>query len=64
MIKPWIFEFLQAPAPSDGSSLSGAVTAAFNEAHAFWLDAERQNFEGIFFSEHHFGLSLSPSPIS
>ena len=62
MIKPWIFEFMQAPAPSDREPLSGAMTAAFDEGHAFWLEAERLGFEGIFFSEHHFGLSLSPSP--
>ncbi|MBR1125962.1 LLM class flavin-dependent oxidoreductase [Bradyrhizobium lablabi] len=62
MIKPWIFEFMQAPAAGDGKSLSGAVTAAFDEGHVFWLEAERLGFEGIFFSEHHFGLSLSPSP--
>ena len=62
MIKPWIFEFMQAPAPSEGKSLSGAITAAFSEGYAFWLEAERLGFEGIFFSEHHFGLSLSPSP--
>jgi alkanesulfonate monooxygenase SsuD/methylene tetrahydromethanopterin reductase-like flavin-dependent oxidoreductase (luciferase family) len=62
LIKPWIFEFMQAPAPDDGTSLSGAITAAYNEGYAFWLEAERLGFEGIFFSEHHFGLSLSPSP--
>lgn len=53
---------MQAPAPADGAALSGAMTAAFDEGHAFWLEAERVGFEGIFFSEHHFGLSLSPSP--
>ncbi|WP_051389549.1 LLM class flavin-dependent oxidoreductase [Bradyrhizobium sp. Ec3.3] len=62
MIKPWIFEFMQAPAPGEGTSLPDAVSAAFNESYAFWLEAERLGFEGIFFSEHHFGLSLSPSP--
>ncbi|WP_161500032.1 LLM class flavin-dependent oxidoreductase [Bradyrhizobium sp. AC87j1] len=62
MIKPWIFEFMQAPNPSDGDTLPGAVTAAFNDNFAFWLEAERLGFEGIFFSEHHFAHSLSPSP--
>lgn len=62
MIKPWIFEFMQAPTPINGEALPGTVTAAFNEGYAFWLDAERLGFEGIFFSEHHFGHSLSPSP--
>jgi len=62
LIKPWIFEFMQAPHPSDGEALSGTVSAVFNEGYAFWLEAERLGFEGIFFSEHHFGHSLSPSP--
>ncbi|MBR0757630.1 LLM class flavin-dependent oxidoreductase [Bradyrhizobium jicamae] len=62
MIKPWIFEFMQAPVPREGEAPSGAVTAAYNEAFGLWLDAERLGFEGIFFSEHHFSLSLSPSP--
>ncbi|MBR0829983.1 LLM class flavin-dependent oxidoreductase [Bradyrhizobium manausense] len=62
MIKPWIFEFMQAPTPSDEEALPGTVNTAFNEGYAFWLEAERLGFEGIFFSEHHFGHSLSPSP--
>ena len=32
LIKPWIFEFMQAPEPSDGKALPGTVTAVFNEA--------------------------------
>jgi len=62
LIKPWIFEFMQAPTPNEGEALRGAVTAAFNGCYAFWLEAERLGFEGIFFSEHHFSHSLSPSP--
>src|SRR5262245_18661504 len=53
---------MQAPAQADPASLPGAITAAYNEGNTFWLEAERLGFEGIFFSEHHFGLSLSPSP--
>lgn len=60
-IKPWIFEFMQAPHPGDGEA-HPSVSAVFNESFAFWLDAERLGLEGIFFSEHHFGHSLSPSP--
>jgi alkanesulfonate monooxygenase SsuD/methylene tetrahydromethanopterin reductase-like flavin-dependent oxidoreductase (luciferase family) len=63
LIKPWIFEFMHAPHPADGGALlPGTVAAVFNESYAFWLEAERLGFEGIFFSEHHFGHSLSPSP--
>ena len=62
MIKPWIFEFMQAPNPGDGEALPDTIAAAFNDGYAFWLEAERLGFEGIFFSEHHFAHSLSPSP--
>ncbi|WNV11731.1 LLM class flavin-dependent oxidoreductase [Tardiphaga sp. 709] len=62
MIKPWIFEFMQAPTPDEGAALPGLVSAVFQDGNAFWLEAERLGFEGIFFSEHHFGHSLSPSP--
>lgn len=58
VIKPWIFEFMQAPHSSDGKALH----EVFKEGCAFWLEAERLGFEGIFFSEHHFSHSLSPSP--
>nr|WP_249136933.1 LLM class flavin-dependent oxidoreductase [Bradyrhizobium tropiciagri] len=34
----------------------------FDQAFELWLEAERLGFDGIFFSEHHFGLSYSPSP--
>lgn len=60
MIKPWIFEFMLGPESSD--PLPAAISAAYNDGVAFWLEAERHGFEGIFFSEHHFGASLSPSP--
>src|SRR5215813_13226468 len=48
MIKPWMFEFLHAPAADKGDAL--------------WKRMDTLGFEGIFFSEHHFGLSYSPSP--
>ncbi|MEH2623014.1 alkanesulfonate monooxygenase SsuD/methylene tetrahydromethanopterin reductase-like flavin-dependent oxidoreductase (luciferase family) [Bradyrhizobium sp. AZCC 1719] len=62
MIKPWIFEFMQAPNLSDGETLPSTVTAVFDEGYAHWLEVEKLGFEGIFFSEHHFGQSYSPSP--
>jgi alkanesulfonate monooxygenase SsuD/methylene tetrahydromethanopterin reductase-like flavin-dependent oxidoreductase (luciferase family) len=58
LIKPWIFEFMHAP----NAGAPGTVTAVFDEAFGVWLEAERLGFEGIFFSEHHFGHSFSPSP--
>ncbi|MBO0742473.1 MAG: LLM class flavin-dependent oxidoreductase [Hyphomicrobiaceae bacterium] len=38
------------------------ATAVFDAGVAHWHSIERLGFEGIFFSEHHFGLSYSPSP--
>lgn len=61
MIKPWIFEFMHAP-HLDGAPSSSAALAVFDEGFKLWLEAERLGFEGIFFSEHHFGHAYSPSP--
>jgi alkanesulfonate monooxygenase SsuD/methylene tetrahydromethanopterin reductase-like flavin-dependent oxidoreductase (luciferase family) len=62
MIKPWLFEFLPElgspgvePDPRD-------VTALFARYLDLWVHDEALGFEGIFFSEHHFGRSYSPSP--
>lgn len=62
MIKPWIFEFLYAP-DAEGQTIAPATaTAVFRDGIALWRRLEALGFEGIFFSEHHFGLSYSPSP--
>ncbi len=62
MIKPWIFEFLPElggpavePAPRE-------VAALFGRYLDLWVRDETLGFEGIFFSEHHFGRSYSASP--
>ena len=64
MIKPWVFEFFFAPGEH-----GRPVAASAEEAHAhfdryikLWERAEPLGFEGIFFSEHHFGRAYSPSP--
>jgi len=61
VIKPWLFEFLQAPATT-GEVAPADATAVFNNGIAFWKRLDALDFEGIFFSEHHFGVSYSPSP--
>src|SRR5215475_8363327 len=61
MIKPWIFEFLYAPG-HDGDAGRQAATATFDKGIELWARMDALDFEGIFFSEHHFGLSYSPSP--
>jgi len=64
MIKPWIFEFFFAPGehgrPVDVSAAE--AHAHFDRYLKLWERAEPLGFEGIFFSEHHFGRAYSPSP--
>ncbi|MBV9461821.1 MAG: LLM class flavin-dependent oxidoreductase [Bradyrhizobium sp.] len=62
MIKPWIFEFLYAPPAEDEEVARQTATAVFGKAIALWGRLDGLGFEGIFFSEQHFGLSYSPSP--
>jgi alkanesulfonate monooxygenase SsuD/methylene tetrahydromethanopterin reductase-like flavin-dependent oxidoreductase (luciferase family) len=62
MIKPWIFEFLYAPGGLGEEIVPQDATAVFDAGLELWQRTERLGFEGIFFSEHHFGLSYSPSP--
>jgi alkanesulfonate monooxygenase SsuD/methylene tetrahydromethanopterin reductase-like flavin-dependent oxidoreductase (luciferase family) len=64
MIKPWIFEFFFAPG-EHGRPQEVAPEAAFAHFQNYirlWESAEPLGFEGIFFSEHHFGRAYSPSP--
>jgi alkanesulfonate monooxygenase SsuD/methylene tetrahydromethanopterin reductase-like flavin-dependent oxidoreductase (luciferase family) len=61
MIKPWIFEFFMKP--RGPNEVTPAVTAEIFSRHVeLWQRAEKLGFEGIFFSEHHFGVGFSPSP--
>jgi alkanesulfonate monooxygenase SsuD/methylene tetrahydromethanopterin reductase-like flavin-dependent oxidoreductase (luciferase family) len=62
MIRPWIFEFLYAPGGPSEDVAPEVATAVFDAGVAHWQHIDRLGFEGIFFSEHHFGLSYSPSP--
>ena len=62
MIRPWIFEFLYAPGGPGEDVAPEVATAVFDAGVAHWQHIDRLGFEGIFFSEHHFGLSYSPSP--
>jgi alkanesulfonate monooxygenase SsuD/methylene tetrahydromethanopterin reductase-like flavin-dependent oxidoreductase (luciferase family) len=62
MIKPWIFEFLYAPGAQGEGVAPEVARATFEAGVALWQRLDKLDFEGIFFSEHHFGLSYSPSP--
>lgn len=62
MIKSWVFEFFASP-PELASKFDRQISADyFNDHLALWPRAEALGFEGIFFSEHHFGGAYSPSP--
>lgn len=69
MIKPWIFEFFRAPtetgmlvAKPKTNVTASDVADQFSSYWDMWGRAEGYGFEGIFFSEHHFGPGYSPSP--
>jgi len=62
MIKPWIFEFFPTPAELAERFDPAVSQRYFNAYLDLWASAEPAGFEGIFFSEHHFGASYSPSP--
>ena len=62
MIRPWIFEFLYAPGGPGEDVAPEVATAVFDAGVAHWQQIDKLGFEGILFSEHHFGLSYSPSP--
>jgi len=62
VIKPWIFEFFPAPHELEAQFDAKRSAAYFNAYLDLWTGAEPLGFEGIFFSEHHFGAAYSPSP--
>ena len=62
MIKPWLFEFFHAVHDPAGRDDPATVQAQFRRYLDLWVDDEALGFEGIFFSEHHFGPGYSPSP--
>lgn len=62
MIKPWIFEFFPAPREPGDAADPRRSAEYFNWYLDLWPRAEPLGYEGIFFSEHHFGPTYSPSP--
>jgi alkanesulfonate monooxygenase SsuD/methylene tetrahydromethanopterin reductase-like flavin-dependent oxidoreductase (luciferase family) len=62
MIKPWIFEFFGTPAEFHERFDAPRSQGYFDAYLDLWVSAEPAGFEGIFFSEHHFGRGYSPSP--
>jgi alkanesulfonate monooxygenase SsuD/methylene tetrahydromethanopterin reductase-like flavin-dependent oxidoreductase (luciferase family) len=62
VIKSWLFEFFHQPLDPALRSDPQAVNDHFRWYIDLWVRADTRNFEGIFFSEHHFGAAYSPSP--
>lgn len=62
MIKPWLFEFLPELGGPSAEPDPRDVAALFARYLDLWVRDESLGFEGIFFSEHHFGRSYSASP--
>jgi alkanesulfonate monooxygenase SsuD/methylene tetrahydromethanopterin reductase-like flavin-dependent oxidoreductase (luciferase family) len=62
VIKSWIFEFFATP-PELIERFDPQASLRFFDAYLdLWTSAEAAGFDGIFFSEHHFGAAYSPSP--
>ena len=61
MIKPWIFEFFHA-FEGDDIDDEAKIHDRYQRYLKMWTRDEELGFEGIFFSEHHFGPAYGPSP--
>jgi alkanesulfonate monooxygenase SsuD/methylene tetrahydromethanopterin reductase-like flavin-dependent oxidoreductase (luciferase family) len=62
MIKSWVFELFVPPAELAQRFDPAVSQRHFNAYLDLWASAEPAGFDGIFFSEHHFGASYSPAP--
>lgn len=62
MIKPWIFEFTHAINRPVDEIQPEDITEEFDRNLAIWESLESFDYEGIFFSEHHFDHAYAPSP--
>jgi alkanesulfonate monooxygenase SsuD/methylene tetrahydromethanopterin reductase-like flavin-dependent oxidoreductase (luciferase family) len=62
VIRTWIFEFFPPPAGLAERFDAVASQCHFDAYLDLWASAEPAGFDGIFFSEHHFGAGYSPAP--
>jgi alkanesulfonate monooxygenase SsuD/methylene tetrahydromethanopterin reductase-like flavin-dependent oxidoreductase (luciferase family) len=62
VIKPRVFEFFPAPREPGATTDPQRSADYFNWYLDLWPRAELLGYEGIFFSEHHFGPAYSPAP--
>lgn len=62
MIKPWLFEFFHSEHDLARRENPAAMQQRFQDYIDLWTLDDELGWEGIFFSEHHFGPGYSPSP--
>ena len=62
MITSWLFEFFHELREPAAQADPAVVQAHFRWYMDLWTRAEARGYDGIFFSEHHFGAGYSPSP--
>ena len=62
VIKSWLFEFFPAPRELAERFDPAASARYFGACLDLWATTEPLGFDGIFFSEHHFGVAYSPAP--
>jgi alkanesulfonate monooxygenase SsuD/methylene tetrahydromethanopterin reductase-like flavin-dependent oxidoreductase (luciferase family) len=62
MLRTWVFEFLPELTDDVAAASGRSVSTYFGEYLSLWERDEALGFDGIFFSEHHFGGSFSSSP--
>jgi alkanesulfonate monooxygenase SsuD/methylene tetrahydromethanopterin reductase-like flavin-dependent oxidoreductase (luciferase family) len=57
----WLFEFFPELKPA-ADAPRDTIARYFADYLDLWTQAEARGYHGIFFSEHHYGHSFSPSP--
>ena len=63
MLRTWVFEFLPELTDQAAAASQQTIPHYIGEYLSLWERDEALGFDGIFFSEHHFGGSFSASPI-
>lgn len=62
MLRTWVFEFFPELTDQTAAASGQSTPQYFADYLSLWQRDEALGFDGIFFSEHHFGSSFSSSP--
>lgn len=62
MLRTWVFEFFPELTAETAAASGQTMSSYFERYLSLWQRDEALGFDGIFFSEHHFGGSFSSSP--